>query len=224
VGVPSETWERLRNLDVDEIGRSVPAVPGFPYKGKVTAATNPRSCANARVPGCTYFVYVLRSASSYRGTKEIEMPATDVPEHVVSPDPAEHETLGILLDLLTQIAERPARTAKLVGPDGSEVEIPDSAFVALRAVVRDMANGLTVTLIPHDKELTTKEAADILNVSRPFLVRLLDRDEIPYHRVGSHRRLNVEDVLAYREVRAARRRQKLRELTELSEQLEGGYR
>jgi excisionase family DNA binding protein len=83
---------------------------------------------------------------------------------------------------------------------------------------------LTVTLIPHDKELTTKEAADILNVSRPFLVKLLDRRDIPYHRVGTHRRLNVEDVLAYRDLRAARRREKLRELTELSEQLKGGYR
>jgi len=83
---------------------------------------------------------------------------------------------------------------------------------------------LTITLIPHDKELTTKEAADILNFSRPFLIRLLDRDEIPYHRVGTHRRLRVEDVLAYREQRAAHRREKLRELTSLSEEVEGGYR
>lgn len=87
-----------------------------------------------------------------------------------------------------------------------------------------MAQGLTITLIPHDKELTTKEAADILNVSRPFLIRLLDRGELPYHRVGTHRRLRVEDVLAYREQRAARRREKLRELTRLSEEVEGGYR
>jgi excisionase family DNA binding protein len=122
--------------------------------------------------------------------------------------------------LIDQGAER---EAKLVGPDRSEVEIPASAFAALRPVVRDMAQGLTITLIPHDEELTTKEAADILNMSRPFLVKLLDRGEIPYHRVGTHRRLNVEDVLAYRELRAARRREQLRELTELSEQVEGGY-
>jgi excisionase family DNA binding protein len=87
-----------------------------------------------------------------------------------------------------------------------------------------MAQGLTITLIPHDKELTSKEAADILNMSRSFLVKLLDRGDIPYHRVGTHRRLNVDGVLAYRELRAKRRREKLRELTELSEQLEGGYR
>jgi excisionase family DNA binding protein len=150
---------------------------------------------------------------------------TAVPEHVLSPDPSEQDELVELREQLARIAAQRGRpVAKLVSPDGIEVEIPASAFAALQAVVRDMAQGLTITLIPHDKELTTKEAADILNVSRPFLVRLLDRGDIPHHRVGTHRRLRVEDVLAYRELRAVRRREKLRELTELSEQLEGGYR
>jgi excisionase family DNA binding protein len=148
-----------------------------------------------------------------------------VPEHVLSPDPAEHEGIVDLREALARIAGASARPmAKLVSADGVEVEIPASAFSALHTVVRDMAQGLTVTLIPHDRELTTKEAADVLNISRPFLVKLLDREEIPYHRVGTHRRLRVEDVLAYREQRAARRREKLRELTEISAQVEGGYR
>ncbi len=153
------------------------------------------------------------------------MTSTAVPDHVLSPDPSEQDDLVELREQLARIAARRERpVARLLGPEGSEVEIPASAFAALRAVVRDMAQGLTITLIPHDKELTTKEAADILNMSRPFLVKLLDRGELPYHRVGTHRRLNVEDVLAYRELRAGRRREKLRELTELSEQVEGGYR
>ena len=146
-------------------------------------------------------------------------------EHVLSPDPSEQDELVELQEQLARIAGRRRRpVARLVSPDGVEVEIPASAFAALQAIVRDMAQGHTITLIPHDKELTTKEAADILNISRPFLVKLLGRGDIPYHRVGTHRRLNVEDVLAYRELRAARRREKLRELTELSEQVEGGYR
>src|SRR6266542_1495830 len=149
------------------------------------------------------------------------MATTAIPDHVLSPDPSE---LDELREQLTRIAAQREPTARLVGPDGSEVEIPASAFAALQAVVRDMAQGLTITLIPHDKELTTKEAADILNISRPFLVKLLDRGEIPHHRVGTHRRLRVEDVLAYRELRAKRRREHLRTLTELSEQLEDGYR
>lgn len=153
------------------------------------------------------------------------MTTTTVPEHVLSPDPSEQDAIVTLRDQLRRIAaQRERPLARLVSPDGIEVEIPASAFAALQAVVRDMAQGLTITLIPHDKELTTKEAADILNLSRPFLVKLLDRGDMPYHRVGTHRRLNVEDVLAYRELRAARRREKLRELTELSEQVEGGYR
>lgn len=153
------------------------------------------------------------------------MTATAAPEHILSPDPSEQDELVELREQLTRIAgQRRRPVARLVGPDGSDVEIPASAFAALRAVVRDMAQGLTITLIPHDKELTTKEAADILGVSRPFLVRLLDRGEIPYHRVGTHRRLRVEDILGFRELRAQRRREQLRKLTELSEHVEGGYR
>jgi excisionase family DNA binding protein len=143
---------------------------------------------------------------------------------VLSPDPAEQDELVELHEQLARIAARKRPSARLVGADGEEVEIPASAFAALHAVVHDMARGLTITLIPHDKELTTKEAADILGLSRPFLVKLLDRGEIPHHRVGTHRRLNVQDVLAYRELRAARRREQLRKLTELSQQVEGGYR
>jgi excisionase family DNA binding protein len=123
------------------------------------------------------------------------MPTTAVSDHVLSPDPSEQDEIVALRDQLRRIASQRGRpVARLVTPDGIEVEVPASAFAALQAVVRDMAQGLTITLIPHDKELTTKEAADILNVSRPFLVKLLDRGEMPYHRVGTHRRLNVEDV------------------------------
>lgn len=153
------------------------------------------------------------------------MPTTTDPEHIVSPDPSERDELVALREQLARMAAQQRRAvARLVGPDGIEAEVPASAFAALQAAVRDMAQGLTITLVPHDKELTTREAADILSVSRPFLVKLLDRGDIPYDRVGTHRRVRVEDVLAYRELRAARRREKLRELTELSEQLEGGYR
>lgn len=152
------------------------------------------------------------------------MSTTAHPEHIVSPDPAEQDEIAALGEQLMRIARLRHPMARLVGPDGSEVEIPASAFAALQALVHDMAQGLTITLIPHDKELTTKEAADILNVSRPFLIRLLDRGELPYHRIGTHRRLRVEDVLAYREQRALQRREKLRELTRLSEEAEGGYR
>jgi excisionase family DNA binding protein len=115
------------------------------------------------------------------------------------------------------------RTAQLIGADDEPIEIPESAFHALRLVVEGMARGETMTLVPHGHDLTTQEAADLLHVSRPHLTKLLKAGEIPYHEVGSHRRLTIEDVLAYRDKRAASRREKLRELTQLSQEL-GGYR
>jgi len=88
-----------------------------------------------------------------------------------------------------------------------------------------MAEGLTIVLMPHGKELTTQEAAELLHVSRPHLVKLCDDGELAHHRVGAHRRLKIEDVLEYREQRAKTRREHLRDLTRESRELtEGGYR
>lgn len=115
-------------------------------------------------------------------------------------------------------------TPRLVGPDGDTMAIPASAFHALKLVVQGMARGQTMTLVPHGKELTTQEAADLLHVSRPHLVKLLDDGAIPHYKVGTHRRIRIQDVLDYRERRAGSRRQKLNELTRLSQELPGGYR
>ena len=112
----------------------------------------------------------------------------------------------------------------VVGADGHHIELPVSALEALRKVVEAMSRGESVTVIPHDKQLTSQEAAEILSVSRPHLIKLLDRGELPFHRVGTHRRIKIEDVLAYRERRDAERRAALAELTRLSEDLPGGYR
>jgi excisionase family DNA binding protein len=112
----------------------------------------------------------------------------------------------------------------VLGAEGNRVELPASALEALRMVVDAMSHGQAVTLIPHAKELTSQEAADILYVSRPHLIKLLDRGELPFHRVGTHRRIKIEDVLAYRDRRDAEQRAALNELTRLSEELPGGYR
>lgn len=148
---------------------------------------------------------------------------SELPDNLLRARPEERNALKALLEQIDSIS-RAHRTARLVGPDGETMELPASAFHALKLVIQGMARGQTMTLVPHGRELTTQEAADLLHVSRPHLVKLLDDGTIPHYKVGTHRRVHIDDALAYREARASVRRDKLDELTQLSEELEGGYR
>ncbi len=94
--------------------------------------------------------------------------------------------------------EAPSR-ARLVGPDGSQIEIPDELYGVLGDVVAALAQGLAVSIAPHNTMLTTQEAADLLNISRPTLVRLLTEGEVSYTMRGRHRRVMLHDILDYRE-------------------------
>ena len=107
----------------------------------------------------------------------------------------------------------------LVGPDGSHVPMPVAVYELLHEIVHRMARGDSITLVPRHKELTTQQAAEVLNISRPFLIKLLDRDEIPYRWEGTHRRIKLQDVLAYRDRRSARRRRGIEHLAQKSQEL-----
>ncbi len=145
-----------------------------------------------------------------------------MPGIVLHAEPSELDQIRALRSEIDAMVEPPNK-AYLLGSGGDQIELPPSAVDALRLVVEALAQGRSVTLVPSDKDLTSQEAADTLRVSRPHLIKLLDRGDIPFHRVGTHRRISVEDVLAYRERRDAERNAALAELTRLSEELPGGY-
>ncbi|MGB6131600.1 MAG: excisionase family DNA-binding protein [Acidobacteriaceae bacterium] len=85
----------------------------------------------------------------------------------------------------------------LVNPSGERIELPKTVFEVLRTAVRFMSDGQTVTLVPENKVVTTQRAADILGMSRPFFIKLLNSGAMAHHRVGNQRRVYLRDVLEY---------------------------
>ncbi len=121
---------------------------------------------------------------------------------------------------LKEIEQLIARSQpRLVGADGENVEIPQPLYEVLLAAAKALRQGKAVSIVPTSDELTTQQPADFLNVSRPFLIRLLDHREIPRRMVGMHRRISFDDLLRYRAKRSADRRKVLTQLTEEAQDL-----
>ena len=135
--------------------------------------------------------------------------------------PAENELPAIrrIEQLLEAIAKGEACLPKLSGPEGEEIEVPQSLFHVLRQVVHQMAQERAVIVLSVNKDLTTQEAANILNVSRPFLIKLLEEGQIPYFMIGTHRRIHFHNLMAYKTRTDAERRAALAELTRLGEEM-----
>ena len=103
------------------------------------------------------------------------------------------------------------------------VEIPAAAFRMFLEILNQMAKGNAVTLVPTHHELTTQQAADLLHVSRPYLVKLLEAGEIPHHKVGTRRRLKFQDLMAYMEKVRGESKEALDALAAQAQELGMGY-
>lgn len=133
-----------------------------------------------------------------------------------------------LAHLLGGLRPRNGKAARTGAPvkielrlDGEQevVALPSSALELLNEILVQMAEGNAISILPQKCELTTMQAAEILNVSRPYLIGLLDKHQLPYRMVGSHRRIRLDDVMNFKQDIDEKRLNALRELSELSEEL-----
>jgi excisionase family DNA binding protein len=104
-----------------------------------------------------------------------------------------------------------------------DIALPSSAIPLLKEILAEMARGHAVAIRPVRAELTTQQAADLLNVSRPYLIGLLEGGKIPFRLVGQHRRVRLDDVMAYKREDDAARRRLADELTAEAQALGLGY-
>jgi excisionase family DNA binding protein len=153
---------------------------------------------------------------------------TLIHEHIGPITPTEEEAalaressrrLAELLDAAEGFRVRPSGAGK----SGGDVVLPLPAVRLLAEILDQMAQGNAVTLIPTHAELTTQQAADLLNVSRPFLIKLIDQRKLPCRKVGKHRRIRLRDVLRFKQQSDRERQAALRELAAEGQDLDMGY-
>lgn len=123
-------------------------------------------------------------------------------------------------ELSALLAEMPHAERARVRLDGHDLILPRQALALLRDVLSEMAQGNAVTVVPTHAELTTQEAANILNVSRPYLIKLLEEGKIPHHKVNKHRRIRFDDLMAYKRQQDAQSAAALDELARQAQELD----
>lgn len=132
------------------------------------------------------------------------------------------EASGKVLAHLINKKQRP-KFEIIEGRKSQQVEVPVTALKLFVDILEEMADGNSVSLVTVQQELTTQEAADILNVSRPFFVQLVEEGKIPFRKVGSKRRVFAKDVLAFKKKSEKERLKVLERLSAQAQKLNMGY-
>ncbi|MEX2489783.1 MAG: helix-turn-helix domain-containing protein [Pseudomonadales bacterium] len=126
-------------------------------------------------------------------------------------------------ELSRLLQEKPEADRASVKMDGHDLILPRQAIMLLRDLLADMAQGNAVTIVPTHAEMTTQQAADILNVSRPHLIKLLESGELKFTKVGTHRRLRFEDLMQYKRKVAQESADAMDELVKQAQENKMGY-
>ena len=126
------------------------------------------------------------------------------------------EDQALATDALVALRRRPSRFTL---PNGTTVQIPKTAVDGLIEMLEAVAEGDTATVVRTPREVSTQQAATVLNVSRPTVVKLIDDGHLPCRKVGSHRRIPLADLLAYRDDMIGRRRAVLDQMSQDAEEL-----
>ncbi len=175
------------------------------------------SSRTTQQPCCVYFDFGLRSSV------EVEMHSVDLNP----PSRRESEAAQAVMEAVRSLGEVGAPVVVRIPSKGGEGEVevtlPGETLQLLLRILGHMANGDAVTVLPVHAELTTQQAAELLNVSRPHVVKLLDSEEIPSRKIGTHRRVLLIDLMEYKKRDMARRKEILDELTREAQEMGLGY-
>lgn len=121
--------------------------------------------------------------------------------------------------LTRQLQNLPLSDRAQIKMGGEDLILPRGAIELLREILADMSAGKAVAIVPKSAEITTQQAADLLNVSRPYLISLLESNALPYSKVGTHRRVKLEDILKYKNEMIETSKAAMDELAELTREL-----
>ncbi len=122
-----------------------------------------------------------------------------------------------------QLSQSKSDELKVQLDDGSILALPNMVKTLFQSILTELSEGNMVNIVPIHAELTTQEAANYLNVSRPYLVKLLHDGKLPFHKIGSHRRIKYEDLKLFIAKQEKQRLQSMQELADQAQELDMGY-